>query len=186
MGRPKTEKNAALPPRMLLRKRGKRKYYFYGTPGANRVEIALGSDWESAMLRYHAIHAEGTRAAVPGGTAKALHKSIIKNAKAKGVSVSITASDVQRLIDESGNRCAVTGFPFDSTQFDGQRIRPWMPSVDRIRCGGPYSLDNVRLVCAAVNVSMNQFGEEVFFRIAAAVVARKRILRKKAQSAEIN
>ncbi len=177
MGRRKAERNSMLPPRMILRRRRKVAHYYYATPGSERTEIPLGSDRKAAIARYHAINGEGTRAAVPTGTAKALHKSMVKNARAKRVPVLLTADDVQAMLDAAGNACMVTGLPFDSTQYPGHRIRPWMPSTDRITPGGPYSRENTRIVCAAVNLAMNQFGEAVFLRIAVATVAKQRLLR---------
>lgn len=177
MGRRKSEKNSMLPPRMLVRRRRKVAHYYYATPGSDRAEIPLGSDRKAAIARYHAINGEGTRAAVPTGTAKALHKSMVKNARVKGAPVLLSAVDVQTMLDEAGNACAVTGLQFDSTQYPGHRIRPWMPSIDRIAPGGPYSRENTRIVCAAVNLAMNQFGEATFLRIAVATVARNRLLR---------
>ena len=178
MGRPKTERHAMLPPRMIARrqKSGNISYY-YCTPGAGRKEIPLGQDRNAAIARYHAIGESGTRAPPPIGTARALYKAMIKNAKPKGVPVMLSIADIAEMLESSGGICSVTGLPFDSTQYPGHRIRPWMPSIDRIRPGGPYARENTRIVCAAVNLAMNQFGEATFLKIAAATVLRQRLLR---------
>ncbi|MFT4179476.1 MAG: hypothetical protein QM612_08450 [Thermomonas sp.] len=176
----RTEKHATLPPRFLVRRRGKYTYYFYcRSEHGKRVEIALGSDFEAAMRRYDAVNeSNGRRVAIPTGTAKALHKSMVKNAKPKGLEVHLTLGDVQAMLDAADNRCSVTGIKFDAIQYADRRIRPWMPSIDRIDSGKHYTSGNTRIVCAAVNIAMNQFGEATFMRIAAATVAHKRLLRK--------
>lgn len=53
-----------------------------------------------------------------------------------------------------------------------------MPSIDRIDTTRGYTPDNVRLVCAAVNLALNQFGEGIFFRI---VTSTARFQRKIAE-----
>lgn len=185
MGRPKTERNAMLPPRMIARRqRSGNVAFYYCSPGADRKEIALGTDRKVALARYYAISEQGTRAPPPIGTARALHKSMVKNAKTRGIPVELEVADVEAMLAACGGACSVTGLQFDSTQYPGHRIRPWMPSIDRIDPAGPYSRANTRIVCAAVNVAMNQFGEAVFLRLAVATVLRQRLLRSGAKSAE--
>lgn len=178
MGRLRKAENADLPPRMLVRtQRSGRAHFYYATPGTKRREIPLGSNRSRALARYRAVFdvADGAPFPVPERTAEALHKSIVKNAKVKGRAVEITREDVRQMIDDSGGVCAVTGIPFDGRKDDTLRIRPWMPSIDRIDPAGPYSRSNTRVVCAAVNLAMNQFGEATFLRIAAAAVLRHRL-----------
>lgn len=163
---------------LARRQKSGRVHYYYASPGTNRRELPLGSDRKSAIDKYHAMNEAGRhRAAIPSGTAAALHKSMVKNARPKGVPVSLTIDDVEAMLVASGGACGVTGIEFDSTQYAGHRIRPWMPSIDRIVPGGPYSRENTRIVCAAVNLAMNQFGEANFLRIAAATVLQQKLLR---------
>lgn len=51
MGR-KPTKNANLPPRMRLRKRGAKIWYYYDTGGKPRKEIPLGSDYAIALKKW--------------------------------------------------------------------------------------------------------------------------------------
>lgn len=185
MGRAKQERNAKLPPRMTSRRqRSGNVTYYYSMPGVRRIEIPLGGDLEEAMARYHALAVPSVRAAVPLGTARALHKSMVKNAKVRGIPVELCLADIDRLLASAAGKCSITGMQFDSTQYEGHRIRPWMPSIDRINPRDGYHLENVRIVCAAVNVAMNQFGEETFLRICAAVMAKQKLMRSAQKSAE--
>ncbi|KZC17003.1 hypothetical protein RHOFW510R12_01585 [Rhodanobacter sp. FW510-R12] len=81
------------------------------------------------------------------------------------------------MLAEQDGRCAVSGIRFSASVYLGQRIRPWVPSVDRRKPAEGYTRDNVRIVCAAVNLSINQFGDEVFYRIATGVVKNRQKLR---------
>lgn len=46
-----------------------------------------------------------------------------------------------------------------------RHLNPFAPSLDRINCGGGYTKDNTRIVCVAVNVAINTFGDDVFFKM---------------------
>ena len=48
---------------------------------------------------------------------------------------------------------------------------PFAPSIDRILSSGGYTRHNARLVCAAVNFGMGQWGEELFLTLARYAVA---------------
>ena len=65
-------------------------------------------------------------------------------------------------MQKADGRCTVTLLPFSMVRPKGMRIRPWLPSIDRIRSDKSYSADNIRIVCAFVNVALNGFGEHLF------------------------
>lgn len=172
MGRARTKSKQHLPPRLLFR-RGR---YYYATPGSNRKEIALGSDYSLAMKRYAELAEEGPSInPVPAGAAARMFKSMRANAKARGIEVAITLADIEKMLAISLCRCAVTGIRFSGDRPEGQRIRPWLPSLDRIDSRSGYVAGNVRIVCAAANLAMNQFGEVVLFKMAAGMVMYRRI-----------
>lgn len=85
------------------------------------------------------------------------------NARRRGIELCVTKDDIANLIRAQGHRCAVTGLKFDETpRDDGGRVRPFIPSLDRINSRGPYTIDNVRVVCAGVNAALGDWGDEVF------------------------
>ena len=80
------------------------------------------------------------------------------------------------MLERQGYRCAVSGIAFDLTDPGSARRvfrKPYRPSLDRIACKGPYSKQNVRLVCVAVNVALNEWGEPVLYKIAASIAAKE-------------
>lgn len=77
-----------------------------------------------------------------------------------------------RLFEQQGGLCAISGLPFSLTQFAGVLVKhPFAPSLDRISSQAGYNVDNVRLVCIAVNFGMGQWGEELYLTFARASVA---------------
>lgn len=69
-------------------------------------------------------------------------------------------------IERQGFKCALTGIPFQAEDDDPGRLRAYAPSLDRIDCSKGYTVDNVRIVCVAVNIMLLDWGEEIFHRVA--------------------
>jgi hypothetical protein len=93
-----------------------------------------------------------------------------ENAKARGIEFSINRDHVVMLFGKAGNRCQITGIPFNAFRPVGSTKRPWFPSLDRIDSSKGYTLDNCRMVCVAVNFAMGEWGEWVLRAIAEAIV----------------
>jgi len=79
----------------------------------------------------------------------------------------ISWDELREIAINSAGHCAVSGLPFDFTIHSGRR--PFAPSLDRIDSSGGYTKGNVRLVCFAVNVALNCWGDEAFLRMCRAV-----------------
>lgn len=78
----------------------------------------------------------------------------------------------ETLFHHQDGRCAITALPFTLAEFPGVLVKhPFAPSVDRIVSSSGYTVDNVRLVCIAVNFGMGQWGEELYLTFARAAVA---------------
>ena len=163
--------NQDLPPRMLRKVRRGVVRYYYATKGSDRKEIPLGPTLKGALEKYKIIVASeeiGT-VPVPSDIYSDLFKKMCKSARTRGIPVHITADDVRDMVELSKYKCSVSGIKFDMRKVEGMRIRPWMPSIDRIDPSKPYARENCRVVCAAVNLALNQFGDDVFFIIAKSV-----------------
>lgn len=170
-----------LPPGVFVRKRRRQDYFFcYVGHGESRKEVSLGSNMRELALRYEAIvnlSNEVAHRALPSDYHLALYLRSKKNAGTRKIEFSLTEADVIELMRRAKGRCEITGIAFSLEKYSGVRIRPWMPSIDRINASLPYCLDNCRMVCASVNIALNQFGSEMFYKIAYAAVQRRRILR---------
>lgn len=75
----------------------------------------------------------------------------------------LVRDDVHRLLNESGWCCAVSGAAFSMETINGKR--PFAPSIDRIDSTKGYSLGNCRMVCMAVNIALNVWGEQVIWQL---------------------
>lgn len=102
--------------------------------------------------------------------------SVKGGARSRNIRFSITEVDLSNLLKRAGGRCEVTGIPFALRDRDERWVRkPWQPSLDRINSREGYYLDNCRIVCLAVNVALNEWGDDVLRTIAKAICDRENI-----------
>ncbi|EWY41459.1 hypothetical protein N825_28565 [Skermanella stibiiresistens SB22] len=94
-------------------------------------------------------------------------------ARRDGIHCDLTDADLQDIIARAKGECELTGIPFDRTLSGQGYRRPFAASIDRIDNSKGYTRPNVRLVCAAMNVALGDWGEEVFARIAKGYLARR-------------
>jgi hypothetical protein len=92
-----------------------------------------------------------------------------------GRTYTITSEESMTLISRCQGACELTGITFDLDR-KGCAIGPFSPSLDRIDSSRGYEFDNVRIVCAAINLAMNQWGEAMFEDIARSYLAHKEVL----------
>lgn len=103
--------------------------------------------------------------------ARSVFASAKKRAAKKGMVFSLTDHEMKVMVAESKGRCALSGIAFDTQQSDRKnQRRPYFPSMDRIDSTKGYEIGNVRLVCVAINLAMNSWGEDVLFGIAVGVL----------------
>ena len=105
-------------------------------------------------------------------------KKATDNAKARAAKkereFAITRTDVQKMLEKQQWRCAVSGLMFDLS-YDAEckfSYNPFGISIDRVDSAKGYTKDNVRLVLTAVNFALNEWGHDVYLRIAKAVVGK--------------
>lgn len=96
-----------------------------------------------------------------------------QRAQASGKGGSLTAREIADLLMRSRGRCEITGIKFQTGKPERARAQPFFHSIDRIDCRRGYEAWNCRIVCYAVNVAMNNWGEDVFARIATGFVVNR-------------
>jgi hypothetical protein len=77
----------------------------------------------------------------------------------------LTFYDLEDLMVRSRGCCELTGVPFSGETIPGSTRGPFVPSIDRIEPHDPYTPENVRLVCWAVNRALGRWGDVVFWKI---------------------
>jgi len=102
------------------------------------------------------------------GRFKELLCSAKGRANNKNIEFNLTYEWILDLYDKQGCVCSLTGiaFDFDNKPKVKRSYNPYSPSLDRIDTSKGYTQDNVRLVLTAINIALNDFGEETYRIIA--------------------
>lgn len=75
----------------------------------------------------------------------------------------LSIGDLLSLHEKQGGRCALSGAELTCTLIKGERC--WSnASIDRVVAGGPYTLDNIHLVCVGINTWRGVLPVEDFIR----------------------
>ena len=82
----------------------------------------------------------------------------------------LSVSDLLEVLESQMGRCALTGEPMTCTLSVGHKTGT-NASIDRIKAGGTYTKDNIRLVCASVNKWRGDLPTEEFVLWCKKVVA---------------
>lgn len=133
--------------------------YRYHPPTGKK--IYLGRDLTEALRRYYLLTGKEAPEADPL-RAQTIWDRHRRGAKQRGIEFEVTVEEIQKILDDQGDICAITGLHFRMEKPAGLRFRPWAPSLDRINSRTGYVAGNVRVVCGFVNIAMNGFGEQFF------------------------
>lgn len=88
-----------------------------------------------------------------------------KRAKLRGIDCSINVEWILERLRSQAYRCALSGIEFSQETLGTAHKRPFMPSLDRIECSIGYTPGNSRIVCVAVNMLLQDWGDAVFIAI---------------------
>ena len=106
----------------------------------------------------------------PGSWLREMAIRVKQRAKQKRVACAITIDDLRRMCINTRGRCEVSGVAFSDTTTGKGKMRPFIPSIDRRNPVLGYTLENCRIVCAAINVAMFTWGEDTFKRLSVGYV----------------
>lgn len=164
--------------------------YFVAVDRATKKQrwYPLGKTWKEAEPEYRRLlpqvrtsrHVKKTLSGfdgphVPDEVLRELLRNARKNAKTRGLAVSINLDDMRALSTRAQGACELSGIAFgygvapEMKDIKSRRRRLWAPSLDRIDGSLGYEIGNVRLVCQAVNAARQEFGDAVLLKIAAAL-----------------
>lgn len=159
-----------LPP-WMAHKNGR---YYYLRKAQGKVSwIKLTSDFETSYEQYKSLlQADGKKLSdVPFSDkefqsycAQMVRVARFRAAK-KSMPFEISLDWMLAECERQGNRCALTGIPFRMSRTEA-RNRPFAPSIDRISSFKGYTTENSRVICLAVNLALNQWGDSTFAEIA--------------------
>lgn len=137
--------------------------------------IHLGRDYQQAMKNFVELHPDGSPLATSLAEVWMLpaFRQARTNARKRRMAFEISFEDAVAAAVRSNAVCELTGIPFDISHASSIKgRRPYAPSIDRINSEGIYEPSNIRIVCAAINVAMGAWGEDVFRRICEAFLSQ--------------
>lgn len=83
-------------------------------------------------------------------------------ARKNSLEFDLTLDFLNELYIKQDKKCALTKITFSDQKYNNCMRRPFAPSLDRIDSSKGYLKNNVRFVCTVVNMSLNEFGDEIF------------------------
>jgi hypothetical protein len=89
--------------------------------------------------------------ATPEGFVPNLVQNARTRASKKNIPFEITNQDIYDLMAAQEMKCAVSGIEMTLESLNRKKANPYKCSLDQIEAGSGYTIDNVRLVCWAVN-----------------------------------
>jgi hypothetical protein len=95
-----------------------------------------------------------------------LYSNCQTRAKVRKMPFFLTKEAYLSLLVATSGVCSLTGIRFSFERAAGSKSSPFRPSVDRIDSALGYDAGNCRIVCAAVNIALNVWGDDVFRRVA--------------------
>lgn len=120
------------------------------------ASIEWGSAPESIMDRHKAV-----------GWA---YRSAKKNAVTRDIPFLLTPDEFKLIVKRSAGSCEITRIAFDLRSHGSKRRRPFAPSLDRTDSALPYTAENCRLICVAMNMALGEWGEDVAAKIARGLI----------------
>lgn len=123
---------------------------------------------ERLMGRYLRWRLASTISAEFRRWVKTAMRRLDSSARNRGLTNTLAESELLTLARRSKGCCELTGLKFEFDQKPGWKRHPLGPSIDRIDPERGYEVDNCRLICLALNIAINEWGESVYRQVAEA------------------
>lgn len=163
-----------LPDDLKIKKTG-----YYWRPHKKARLIKLGETKKEAAKVFNDLRdskeirpPEESFGAIMERVKRTLYHSMSKRASSKKIKA-LTRDEFEVIWERSGGKCELTGIEFSFQRPFQSLRRPWSPSLDRKDASIGYTPENCRLVCTAVNIALNEWGEEVLLKIANALFSER-------------
>lgn len=115
-----------------------------------------------------------TKTIYPNWQSRLLSNARARNKKKYQKQTSITAEDLNKLMQQQRGACYYTRIDFDLSF----RNKLTSPSIDRIDNTKPYTLNNIRLVIQFVNIGRNTATEKELVQLISQIKQHVRVSRK--------
>lgn len=93
---------------------------------------------------------------VPTDREFAVYRQAQRRAIRDDIAFDLTPDEFALLLCRANGRCEETLLPFEDREVDGYRYRPFWMSLDRLSNRSGYSIGNLRVVHAIVNLARGQ------------------------------
>lgn len=131
---------------------------------ASAASIDMSTEWSKWVAE---------QIAVPTSWTRLTHSRMRRRTRKKAFDTCMTIGQLGELLARCGGKCEISGVDLKRPQTDKRVKDPMNVSIDRIDSALGYTLANCRVVCLALNIAMNQWGEGVFRALARRVVAQE-------------
>lgn len=133
-------------------------------------DISHPSGLQSSCKSCHSIKSKKSISTFDGFI-KNIYKDMKNNAnkRPKEINVNITIEDIHNLYIKQNGLCALSGLKMTHTiiasREDNHIINKYNISIDRINSDLDYTIDNIQLVCAIVNIMKNDLPNDNFIEL---------------------
>ena len=109
------------------------------------------------------------------GRLVALIQAAKQRARKHNLEYSLDREWILNLYEKQNGKCLLTGINFSMENPVETNLNPLSPSLDKIIPKLGYTKDNTRLVCVAINIALNEFGENIFKKVCTAYLKNNKI-----------
>lgn len=97
-----------------------------------------------------------------------------KRAEKRGIPYDLDREWLLSQYKNQNGTCKLSGLELDFSfnAIKGRKFNPLSPSLDRIDSTKGYTKNNVRLICTAMNLALNNFGEDLFKKVIAGYMSK--------------